>query len=44
MEKSSQEIVNEIKKVWKSSRFDPNGAYTGNSKTDKEPIQDQDDL
>jgi len=44
MDKVTHEIVNEIKKIWKPSKFDPNGAYVGNSKTDKEPIQDQDDL
>lgn len=44
MKKNLQKLQNEIRKVWKSNKFDPNGSYTGNDTLAKIPIQDQDDL
>ena len=39
-----KEKIDEIKNIWRSKKFDPNGSYTGNSADGEKPIQDQDDL
>ena len=44
MKEKSKELVEEIKKLWRSKKFDPNGSYTGNAEEDIKPLQDQDDL
>ena len=43
MKKDQSQLTQEIKKIWKPNKYDPNGSYIGNSKDD-EPVQDQDDL
>ena len=37
-------IIEEITNKLKNSKFDPNGSYTGVTKSGEQPIQDQDDL
>lgn len=44
MKKKSKKITEEIKKIWKSRKFDPNGSYSGNNLMEDKPLQDQDDL
>ena len=39
-----EKLTADLEKIWKQNKFDPNGSYIGNSKIDKEPAQDQDDL
>lgn len=44
MEEKFEQVKDEIQKIWRSKKFDPNGSYTGNSDVGEKPIQDQDDL
>lgn len=44
MKKKFKRIFKEIKNELQPSKFDPNGSYTGLTKADEKPIQDQDDL
>lgn len=44
MKEKSKEFVEEIKKLWRSKKFDPNGSYTGTPEEEGKPLQDQDDL
>ena len=37
-------LIKEVKKDLRSSKFDPNGSYTGLTENEEKPVQDQDDL
>lgn len=39
-----EKLVKDIKKDLKPSKFDPFGSYTGFTKSNEKPVQDQDDL
>lgn len=42
--KDIKNLIFQIKKELKPSKFDPNGSYTGLTDDNEKPIQDQDDL
>lgn len=44
MEKNFNNVKEQIKQVWKSRKFDPNGSYSGTASDNSKPLQDQDDL
>lgn len=44
MDSEEENLSKEIKKIWRSSKFDPNGSYIGSAIDKTEPLQDQDDL
>lgn len=39
-----QDLIQDIKRGLKPSKFDPYGSYTGMTEGNEKPIQDQDDL
>ena len=39
-----KDLVRNVKNAMRSSKFDPNGSYTGVCEHGEKPVQDQDDL
>ncbi len=42
--KMIKDLVRSVKNTMRSSKFDPNGSYTGVAEGNEKPVQDQDDL
>ena len=37
-------LKKDLKEIWKSSEYDPDGSYIGVSENERYPVQDADDL